>query len=243
MPGCRENQEDAKEFQAACPFSSPRRRFNAMTDAANETAVARDARFASEALTWLPEVTRFARVLAGSDADGDDLAQETFLRAYRFWSSYMPGTDCRRWLITICRNVYRTRVVRENVVQGVGDDADLETIAAVRAHNVARGEGIDRMFEQMELGSAIRDAIAALSEPYPWKSLLEPFARVCTERAVSCRTRSSSTRATRALQPCKTPTKRSDDGREHRRCIAARTRLHARRGASLGLPRRPCRGR
>ena len=166
MPGCRENQEDAKEFQAACPFSSPRRRFNAMTDAANETAVARDARFASEALTWLPEVTRFARVLAGSDADGDDLAQETFLRAYRFWSSYMPGTDCRRWLITICRNVYRTRVVRENVVQGVGDDADLETIAAVRAHNVARGEGIDRMFEQMELGSAIRDAIAALSEPY-----------------------------------------------------------------------------
>lgn len=166
MPGCRENQEDAKEFQAACPFSSPRRRFNAMTDAANETAVARDARFASEALTWLPEVTRFARVLAGSDADGDDLAQETFLRAYRFWSSYMPGTDCRRWLITICRNVYRTRVVREDVVQGVGDDADLETIAAVRAHNVARGEGIDRMFEQMELGSAIRDAIAALSEPY-----------------------------------------------------------------------------
>lgn len=138
-----------------------------MTDLpANETAAARDARFANEALTWLPEVTRFARALAGSDADGDDLTQETFLRAYRFWSSYMPGTDCRRWLITICRNVYRTRVTREAVVQGVGDDADLETIAAVRAHNVARGEGIDRMFEQLELGSAIHDAIAALSEPY-----------------------------------------------------------------------------
>jgi RNA polymerase sigma-70 factor (ECF subfamily) len=138
-----------------------------MTDLhANETAAVRDARFTSEALAWLPEVTRFARVLAGSDADGDDLVQETFLRAYRFWSSYMPGTDCRRWLITICRNVHRTRVTREVVVQGVGDDADLETIAAVMAHNAARGEGIDRMFEHLELGSAIHEAIAALSEPH-----------------------------------------------------------------------------
>jgi len=132
---------------------------------ANETAT-RDARFTDEALVWLPDVTRFARALAGNDPDGDDLVQETFLRAYRFWSSYMPGTDCRRWLITICRNVYRTRVTREAVVQPVGDDADLETIAAVRAHNRARGEGIDHMFEQLELGSAIHEAIAALSEPY-----------------------------------------------------------------------------
>ena len=133
---------------------------------AHETAAARDARFATEALCWLPEVTRFARVLAGNDPDGDDLTQETFLRAYRFWSSYMPGTDCRRWLITICRNVHRTRVTREAVVQPVGDDADLETIAAVRSHNRARGEGIDHLFEQMELGSAIDEAIAGLSEPY-----------------------------------------------------------------------------
>ena len=131
----------------------------------NDTAATRDAQFAAEALIWLPDVTRFARVLAGNDADGDDLAQETFLRAYRFWSSYMPGTDCRRWLITICRNVFRTRVTRESVVQPV-DDADLETLAAVRSHNRAREEGIDHVFEQLELGSAIHEAIAALSEPY-----------------------------------------------------------------------------
>ena len=133
---------------------------------AHETAAARDARFTSEALCWLPEISRFARVLAGNDSDGDDLAQETFLRAYRFWSSYMPGTDCRRWLITICRNVHRTRVTREAVVQSVGDDADIETLAAVRSHMRARDAGIDHLFEQLELGSAIHEAIAALSEPY-----------------------------------------------------------------------------
>jgi RNA polymerase sigma-70 factor, ECF subfamily len=133
---------------------------------ASETARAHDAQFARETLCCLPDVTRFARVLAGTDADGDDLAQETFLRAYRFSSSYTPGTDCRRWLITICRNVHRTRLARESVVQPVGDDADLESVAAVRAHKVARAEGIDHMFEQMELGSAIQRAIADLDEPH-----------------------------------------------------------------------------
>ena len=133
---------------------------------ANKRAGAHDAQFASETLCWLPEVTRFARVLTGTDADGDDLAQETFLRAYRFSSSYTPGTDCRRWLITICRNVHRTHVARESVVQPVGDDADLETLAAVRSHKVARQDGIDHMFEQLELGSAIRRAIADLDEPH-----------------------------------------------------------------------------
>ena len=129
-------------------------------------AAAREAQFADEALRWLPDVTRFARVLAGSVADGDDLTQETFLRAYRFWSSYTPGTDCRRWLITICRNIHRTRVTREAVVQPVGDDADVEQLAAVRAHRTAREAGVDHLFEQLELGTAIGDAIGALSEPY-----------------------------------------------------------------------------
>jgi RNA polymerase sigma-70 factor (ECF subfamily) len=133
---------------------------------AQETDVARDARFSNEALCWLPEVTRFARMLAGSKADGDDLVQETFLRAYRFWSSYMPGTDCRRWLVTICRNVHRSRVERESVVQSVGDDAALDTMATVHSRQRAREGGVDHLFERLELGSAIHAAIATLSEPY-----------------------------------------------------------------------------
>lgn len=132
----------------------------------HDTTAARDARFAPEALCWLPEVTRFARVLAGNKADGDDLVQETFLRAFRFWSSYMPGTDCRRWLFTICRNIHRTRVAREAVVQPAGDDADLDTLATVQSRQHAREAGVDHLFDRLELSAAIHDAIARLAEPY-----------------------------------------------------------------------------
>ena len=62
--------------------------------------------FESEALPHLDAVYRFAFRLAGSAADAEDLVQETFLRAYRSWDRYEPGTRAKSWLFTICRNAF-----------------------------------------------------------------------------------------------------------------------------------------
>ena len=51
-------------------------------------------------------VFRFALRLSGSRDQAEDLVQETFLRAYRSWAQYTPGTQCKSWLFTICRNAY-----------------------------------------------------------------------------------------------------------------------------------------
>lgn len=51
-------------------------------------------------------VYRAARLLCGNDRDAEDLAQEALLRAYRFFHSYQPGTNCRGWLMRILHNVY-----------------------------------------------------------------------------------------------------------------------------------------
>ncbi|HET7322110.1 MAG TPA: sigma factor, partial [Longimicrobiaceae bacterium] len=61
--------------------------------------------FAEEALPCLAAVRRFALRLSGGDeAEAEDLVQDTFLRAYRRWETYTPGTRCLSWLFTICRN-------------------------------------------------------------------------------------------------------------------------------------------
>src|SRR5690242_20885644 len=60
----------------------------------------RDAEFAREALPWIDDVYRFALSLTRDEADADDVVQETYLRAYRSWHTFIPGTDCRRWLFT-----------------------------------------------------------------------------------------------------------------------------------------------
>lgn len=67
----------------------------------------RKAGFLEEALPRLDAVYRFAlRLSAGDSDEAQDLAQETFLRAYRSWEAYTPGTNVQAWLFTICRNLF-----------------------------------------------------------------------------------------------------------------------------------------
>ena len=42
--------------------------------------------------------------------EADDLFQETYLRAFRFFHQFTPGTNCRAWLLTIMHNAFRTRL-------------------------------------------------------------------------------------------------------------------------------------
>jgi RNA polymerase sigma-70 factor, ECF subfamily len=74
-----------------------------MDDAA---AIAKAQSFEKEALPHLDAVYRFALRLTGSPADAEDLVQETFLRAFRSWDHYTPGTRAKSWLFTICRNAF-----------------------------------------------------------------------------------------------------------------------------------------
>ena len=64
------------------------------------------AAFREEALPHLDAVYRFALRLAGAPDAAEELVQETFLRALRSWDQYTPGTRCKSWLFTICRNVF-----------------------------------------------------------------------------------------------------------------------------------------
>src|SRR5215813_1317041 len=87
------------------------------------------ATFESEALPFLPNVARYARLLTHDAADADDLTQETFLRAYQNWNTFRPGSDCRKWLFTICRNVYiRDRQRSQRFVTVENPEADLSAM-------------------------------------------------------------------------------------------------------------------
>lgn len=70
--------------------------------------------FEQEALPHLDAVYRFALRLTGSAADAEDLVQETFLRAWRSWDHYTPGTRAKSWLFTISRNAFLRQRQQEN---------------------------------------------------------------------------------------------------------------------------------
>ena len=70
-------------------------------------------------------VLRIARILTGNDAEADDLAQETLLKAYRRIETFRLGTDIRAWLMTILRN---TRIDRARASGQASRQMSLEAL-------------------------------------------------------------------------------------------------------------------
>jgi RNA polymerase sigma-70 factor (ECF subfamily) len=54
----------------------------------------------------------FAYRLTGNDADARDLTQEAFIRVYRAWRSFQPGTSFLSWIYRIVTNLYRDELRR-----------------------------------------------------------------------------------------------------------------------------------
>ena len=72
------------------------------------------ARFEASALPLMHHVYTAALYLTRNPSDAEDLLQETYLRAYRFFDRFEPGTNLKAWLLTILYNVLRNRY-REQV--------------------------------------------------------------------------------------------------------------------------------
>ncbi len=69
--------------------------------------------FQSEALPHMDFLYNYALRMTYNAADAEDLVQETFLKAFRFWDSYEKGTNVRAWLFRIMKNAYINRYRKE----------------------------------------------------------------------------------------------------------------------------------
>ncbi len=69
--------------------------------------------FLEEAIPHMDILFSFARRLAGNTDDANDLVQDTYLKAFRFWDKYEKGTNIRAWLFRIMKNSYINRYRKE----------------------------------------------------------------------------------------------------------------------------------
>jgi RNA polymerase sigma-70 factor (ECF subfamily) len=94
-------------------------------------------RFELLALPHLDAAYNLARWLTGSQADAEDVVQEAYLRAYRFFGAYRGG-NIRVWLLTIVRNAFHTWV-KDNRSPRLGFVADLPEPDGVEEERVLWG--------------------------------------------------------------------------------------------------------
>jgi RNA polymerase sigma-70 factor (ECF subfamily) len=111
-------------------------------------------------------VHRFALRLARDTSAAEDLVQETYLRALAHRDQYTPGTNCRAWLFTICRNAFMKGAMRDAREVAV-EDAELEAMGAAALHGaVAASDPAGALFERTDLDDAVRRALDKIPEEY-----------------------------------------------------------------------------
>jgi RNA polymerase sigma-70 factor (ECF subfamily) len=118
------------------------------------------ARFESLLLPLMSEAFNLARWLMRNQEDAEDMVQESYLRAFRFFASFHEGANIRAWFLRIVRNTCYTALgARDSKQKQVPLDSEVEEIedsSPLPPANLAKKATI----------SAVREAIAALSVDY-----------------------------------------------------------------------------
>ena len=77
--------------------------------------------FQKEAVVHLNSLYNYALHLTMNPSDAEDLVQETYLKAYRFFNSFERGTNCKAWLFKILKNNYINRFRKNSKEPGKVD--------------------------------------------------------------------------------------------------------------------------
>ncbi|MCH7827221.1 MAG: sigma-70 family RNA polymerase sigma factor [Bacteroidetes bacterium] len=124
------------------------------------------ASFKLEAEPHMNALYNFAISLTTNRDDANDLVQDTYIKAFRFFDKFEKGTNCKAWLFRIMKNTYinnyRKRVKQPEKV----DYNDIENFyEEIKASFVNNNHLEDEFFKNL-LGDEITEAIASLSEEF-----------------------------------------------------------------------------
>lgn len=103
--------------------------------------------------------------LLGDEAEAEDLAQETFVRAYQHRDRFRPDAKFSTWLYTIATNLGRDRLRWRGRHPQISLDAETADGGATLGDTLpASNPGPDEALQTSERVAAIRRAVAALPE-------------------------------------------------------------------------------
>ena len=126
--------------------------------------------FEEVALPHLDALFSLALTLTRHRKDAEDLVQETYLRAFRFFDSYRAGTNIRAWLFRILRNTFINRYRSQKVRP---EEVDFGRIEATYEHTIEESflgrdppPSPEDIVLAQTLDGELQEALDQLSEEY-----------------------------------------------------------------------------
>lgn len=133
--------------------------------------------FEAEALRHLDALYRTALRMTRSEADAEDLVQETFIRAFRFRDQFTLGTNMKAWLFRILTNTFINTYRRKTAQPEVTDLDGIDEFSLYRrmADDRAASSSPDPEAELMKnvVDSEVTDALEELPEKFRSTVLLD----------------------------------------------------------------------
>lgn len=122
--------------------------------------------FEREAMPHMAALYNFALRMTGNPDDAHDLVQETYLKAYRFWDKFEPGTNCKAWLFRIMKNSY-INLYRKEVKEPEKVDFDdvQDFYNTIRASTVDSNDLQEKLFSGL-LDDEVNAALAELPDDF-----------------------------------------------------------------------------
>ncbi len=108
-------------------------------------------------------IYRSARSLS-DEHTADDLVQETYLRAWKYFAGFDPATNCRAWLFRILRNVWADRWRKTHL--------EIPLSEAAAAVTVEPFYNWEDEFLKAEFSEGVAKALAELPVEYRWAMVL-----------------------------------------------------------------------
>jgi len=122
--------------------------------------------FEREALPHTDLLYNYALRMTNNPADADDLVQETYLKAYRFWDTYEQGTNIRAWLFRILKNSYINRYRKEVREPDKVEYDDVKSLYTTRGEGTAGRNDLQELMFGNLLDDEITNAIASLPDEF-----------------------------------------------------------------------------
>ena len=122
--------------------------------------------FKREALAHMESLYHGALYMTRDPNQAEDLVQEAYLKAYRFWHRYEEGTNCKAWLFRILTNTFINRNRRKKRIHVDYDDVEGAASQAIGFEHSSFYASPEAAYLKGLFPEHIRAAIEALPETF-----------------------------------------------------------------------------
>lgn len=139
---------------------------NSLEDLTEEELENLKKEFNAEAMPYMPLLRNYANKICNNELDADDLLQETYLRAFRFYNKFEKGTNCKAWLFRIMKNLFINEYRKNQKSPGKVDYEEIENFyESIKSNYTDSGDAQEKIYNN-QLDDEVTYALNSLQDEF-----------------------------------------------------------------------------